>query len=118
MSEDSGRIAARKKATAAQEEWRAQQAPVMRRRRAWATQAAVAIGERDEAIERCEQRAGIALAKLVQDGLGLDDAVAWTGGAVTVRQARALIARVSGHHETGDDRDGAGDSDENVDGAE
>ncbi len=103
MSEGSARIAARqkasaarKKASAAQQQWRDQQREALRRRQAWATEAAVAIGDRDDAIARCEQRAGIALAKLVEDGLGLEDAVLWTGGAVTIRQARALIAQVCG----------------------
>lgn len=112
MSEDTGRIAARNKAAAAQRAWRAEQATALRRRQTWALDAAMALGERDAAIARCERQAGEALARLVKDGLGLEDAVLWTGGAVTARQARSLIALVSGGGDGNDDVDGSHDDDE------
>ena len=85
----------RQQALAAQKTWREQRAAVEKRREGWALDVAVAIAERD----LCEQRVGIGLAKLVDDGLSLEDAVQWTGGALSIKQARALIANA----ETADD---------------
>lgn len=81
-------MTARQQALAAQKTWREQRAAVEKRREGWALDVAVAIAERD----LCEQRVGIGLAKLVDDGLSLEDAVQWTGGALSIKQARALIA--------------------------
>lgn len=107
MSVVNGRMAARARAAAAQKEWRLRQAETLKRRQAWAVEAAIAIGERDEVIARCDLVAGEAFAKLVADGLSLEDAVAWTGAAITVKEARALIAGAE-HHE-GQEPDDADD---------
>ena len=99
MSEVSGRMTARQQALAAQKNWREQRAAVEKRREGWALDVAVAIAERD----RCETRAGLGLGKLVDDGLSLEDAVQWTGGVLTVKQARALITHASTTDDDGGD---------------
>lgn len=95
MSVGSGRTAARQRALASQKAWREAEAERTKRRQAWAVDVAVALGERDETIARCERAAGAALAKLVEDGLSLEDAIVWAGGVLTVKDARALIAAAS-----------------------
>lgn len=95
MSVVSGRMAARQRALAAQQNWRKEHAAREKRRQAWAVAVAVAIGEREETIARCDQAAGEALVKLVRDGLSVEDAITWAGGGLSVKQARGLIAAVS-----------------------
>ena len=110
MSVVNGRMAARTRAAAAQKEWRLRQAETVKRRQAWAVEAAIAIGERDDVIARCDRVAGQAFAKLVADGLSLEDAVAWTGAAITVKEARALIAGAE-RYEAQESRDAGDDND-------
>ena len=93
-------MAARQQALAAQKTWREQRAAVEKRREGWALDVAVAIAERD----LCEQRVGIGLAKLVDDGLSLE-----VCGA-RLAELLASLAPVLGERLTeGRIRDGHGD---------
>ncbi|WP_295702132.1 hypothetical protein [Lapillicoccus sp.] len=56
-------------------------------------QVAVALGERDAAVARCERRAGAALRAMTDDeGLALVQAVLWCGEGLTRREASRLRA--------------------------
>ncbi len=70
-----------------------------------AEQVMVAIGERDAAVAETEKRAGEALRELTEvEGLSLGEAVEWSGGTVTVREATRLrrLANADGQPSSGD----------------
>ena len=51
----------------------------------------VAIGERDQQVTRYEERAGVALATMIErEGLTLNQAVAWCGPDLSTREAARL----------------------------
>jgi len=95
-----GKMEARSRAVLAQRELAKVRAAKERQRGVWAIEVATVIAERDE----LSRRAGQALGKLLEDGLDLTEAVAWTGGAITVKEARALLSAADVVGEDGEAR--------------
>ena len=72
---------------------------------------AVALTERDAAVERLERAAGTALLKLTRDeGLTLAEACEWADN-LTTAEAKRLLRLVGDHRDPGDFREVASDSD-------
>lgn len=101
------RQAARNAVLAAQAEQRAERVAREKRLSGWGVDVAVAIAERDAAIERHEQAAGTALRHMIeQEGMTPAEAARWCGEQVTAREAQRLMQRVA---DTGDQPGPAGD---------
>lgn len=91
------RQVARRAALEAQAKMREQRVEREKRLSARGVDVMVALGERDEAVRRCEQRAGEALRKMTTvDGLSLDEAIVWCGQRLSRREAARLCAAVQG----------------------
>lgn len=92
MSVGRSRMDVRAQVVRAQKELLQEQAARQKRQGAWGVEVATVIADRETQVARLNAQAGAALAKMLEDGLDIEEAVAWTGAAVTVREARALIA--------------------------
>ena len=98
------RQTARKAALATQAKRRREQAQAERRWSALGVDVAVALTERDAAIERRERAAGAALLKLTRDeGLTLAEACEWADNLPTT-EAKRLLRLVEDHPTPGDFR--------------
>lgn len=87
----SARQAARRAALDAQSKMRTERIDREKRLSALGVTVTVALGERDEAIARCEQRARDALRAMVeQEGLSLREAADWCGPGLSRREATRL----------------------------
>lgn len=86
---------ARRTTLAGQSKWRAERKAKDDRCSALGVEVVVALRERDAWVAECEQRAGQALAKLVDgEGLTTTEAVRWCAGEVSVPEAARLRRRV------------------------
>lgn len=96
-NEQSARQLARRAALDAQAKMREQRVEREKRLSARGVDVMVALGERDEMVRRCEQRAGEALHLMTDDeGLGLDEAIQWCGEGLSRREAARLCALAGG----------------------
>lgn len=96
------RQAARKSALAAQAKRRSERAEAERRCSALGVDVAVALTERDAAVERLERAAGSALLKLTRDeGLTLSLAREWADNLPTA-EAKRLLRLAEVHQNPGD----------------
>ncbi len=87
------RQSARRVALDAQDKVKKRRLERDKRLSAWGIQVAVALGERDAAVARCERRAGAALRAMTDDeGLELAHAILWCGEGLTRRDASRLRA--------------------------
>ena len=93
VGKQSARQLARRAALDAQSKMREQRVERERRLSAHGVKVMVALGERDEMVRRCEQRAGEALHQMTAvEGLGLDEAIQWCGEGLSRREAARLCA--------------------------
>lgn len=91
VGKQSVRQSARRSALDAQAKMRAERVERERRLSALGVTVMVALGERDQLVSRCEERAGAALATMVeQEGLSLAQAAAWCGPDLSRREAARL----------------------------
>jgi hypothetical protein len=92
MSQQSVRQPASRSALDAQAVLRKVRADRERRLEQWAVEEVlIALGERDEAVQDAELRAGEALRVMtVDEGLSVREAADWCGGGVTVRDVTRL----------------------------
>ncbi|GEM_PF-3543069 len=91
VSKQSARQLARRAALDAQSKMREQRVQREKRLSARGVEVMVALGERDEMVRRCEQRAGQALHQMTAvEGLGLDEAIQWCGKGLSRREAARL----------------------------
>ena len=82
---------ARRQALEAQAKRRAERAEAERRRSELGVEVVVALAARDDAVERHEREAGVALASLTGDeGLTIAEASEWAGD-LTVAEVKRLI---------------------------
>lgn len=82
---------ARRSALDAQAKMRAERVDRERRLSALGVRVIVALGERDQLVARCEERAGSALAMMIdQEGLTLSEATTWCGPDLSRREAVRL----------------------------
>ena len=92
------RQTARKAALATQAKRRRERAEAERRCSALGVDVAVALTERDAAVERLERAAGLALAKLTgEEGLTLAAACGWADNLPTA-EAKRLLRLAEIHH--------------------
>jgi hypothetical protein len=108
VGKQSARQLARRAALDAQSKMREQRVEREKRLSARGVEVMVALGERDETVRRCEQRAGEALHQMTAvEGLGLDEAIQWCGEGLSRREAARLCAlardEVSPSRAAGDD---------------
>ena len=93
VSKQSARQLARRAALDAQSKMRERRVEREKRLSARGVEVMVALGERDEMVRRCEQRAGEALHQMTAvEGLGLDEAIQWCGRGLSRREAARLCA--------------------------
>lgn len=91
FGKQSVRQSARRSALDAQAKMRAERVERERRLSVLGVTVMVALGERDQLVSRCEERAGAALATMVeQEGLSLAQAAAWCGPDLSRREAARL----------------------------
>ena len=96
------RQTARKSALETQAKRRRERAEAERRWSALGIDVAVALTERDAAVDRLERAAGAALVKLTQDeGLTLSSACEWADNLPTAEAKR--LVRLAGDHRNLDD---------------
>lgn len=92
MSQQSVRQVARREVMEAAATRRRERAEQEKRLEDLGVQVAAALMERDAAVVAAERRAGLGLRTMTEDeGLGVQDALAWCGGPVTVREAKRLM---------------------------
>jgi hypothetical protein len=98
---------ARARARQARAKVRQEQAKREQRLTKWAEAVAVALAERDAAVNDCEQRAGRALRSMIElEGLSAQEALAWCGDdTLTGREVHRLIRGVV---DEGEELGGAG----------
>lgn len=90
------RQTARRAALDAQAKLRRQRVEKEKRLGARGVEVVVALCERDEAVRRCEERAGEALRVMTdEEGLSLDAALEWCGDGLSRREAARLRALAS-----------------------
>ena len=90
------RQTARRAALDAQAKLRQQRVEKEKRVGARGVEVMVALGQRDEAVRRCEERAGEALRVMTdEEGLSLDAALEWCGDGLSRREAARLRALAS-----------------------
>jgi hypothetical protein len=82
---------ARRTTLEGQSQWRAERKAKDDRCSALGVQVVMALRERDAWVHECEQRAGEALAQLIEvEGLSAGDAARWCAGEVSVAEAARL----------------------------
>lgn len=97
VSKQSARQLARRTALDAQAKMREQRVEREKRLSARGVDVMVALGERDQSVRGCEQRAGEALRQMTTvEGLSLDEAIQWCGEGLTRREAARLCAVAEG----------------------